>query len=335
MSRILVIIIGVLAFLVQLQAIHVLFGDHPGDGALILFLFWQALAALLTTALYVLAWPTFYAMPTRAPLVHVFLTCLFLPLAGAALFLTEMLVQCFIPLPPDRSHVNRVNTPEFNHHLLPRIAHGVGARLLAKLTTADAPIAGRLSAVISLRSMPLRHSSGMLTTLLGDNSDEVRLLAYGTIDGAEKEIMKQVYAIELTLKESDGQGGSPMLTQYVRLAGLYWELIYQRLVSGEVHHYVLSQVAYYAQKVLERDATHAEMYYLLARCALIRREIGAAEQYLKKAQEMNFPHDRLIPWQAEVAFAKGNYLHISQLLKRLGNSARLPQLQPLLRYWSK
>lgn len=334
MSRLFVIIVGVLAFLVQLQSLHILMGPNPGDGMLIQYLFWQMVAALFITALYVLVWPSFFSMPSRSPLIHVFLTCWFLPVAGAALFLTEMLVQLFLKLPPDRSHLGAVNTPEFNHHLLPNIVHGVGARLLAKLTTSDAPLSGRLSAVISLRSMPLRHTSAMLLDLLADSSDEIRLLAYGTLDNAEKIIMKQVYEIEKELKLTE-QNGPYTLKRRVRLAELYWELIYQHLVSGEVRTHVLGQVVSYAQQVLKQDASMAEMYYLLGRCALIRREVVAAEQFFQMAEKHLFPHDRLVPWLAEVAFAKGQYQRIPNMLKALGNSARLPQLQPLLRYWSK
>ena len=329
-----VILLGVLSLLAQVLAFHGLVEPGPGEMPLLVFLLEQALAAALTTACYAMVWPSFYAMPARAPLLHVFLTCWFLPLAGAAIFLAEMLVQRFVPLPLDRSHLGRVDTPEFNHHLLPHIAHGVGARLLAKLTTADAPLSSRLSAVISLRSMPLRHTSGRLTELLGDGSDEIRLLAYGAIDGAEKDIMKQIFEIESVLKGDDAQE-STVMTKWMRLAELYWELIYQNLVMGEVHQYVLAQVVDYAQRVVQRDGNRTEMYYLLARCALIRREIAAAEQYLGFAQTGGFPKDRLIPWQAEVAFHRGDYRSIPSLLKKLGDGARLPQLQPIQRYWSR
>ena len=101
-----------------------------------------------------------------------------------------------------------------------------------------------------------------------------------------------------------------------------------------MRNHVLSQVALYAKGALQRDASVAEMYYLLGRCSLIRREILAAEQYFSKAQRCHFPHDRLVPWLAEVAFAKGEFQRIPAILKTLGDSARLPQLRPLLRYWT-
>ena len=325
------IILGFLAFLFQGLALHALMGPPAGVDVLLVFFFWQACASLLTTIFYAVLWPEFFSLPGRASLLHVFLTCQFLPVAGALLFLTEMAVHRFLKPLPDHGYLGAADTPEFNHHLLTRITHGVGSRLLAKLTTTEAPLASKLSAVVTLRSMPLRYSGQMLSDLLADSNDEVRLLAYGTMDGAEKEVMKQIYEIHHQLASLPA--GQPPVQLWMRMAELYWELIYQNLVTGEVRQHTLTQIAHFAHQVLDRSPEEAEMWFLLGRCALLHRDYGTAENHFLHAQRLNYPQDRLLPWLAEVAFLKGELHRIPYLLSGLRNSARMPQLQPLLRYW--
>ncbi len=326
------IILGLLAILAQGMAVHTLVVSLPGGvGPLLTFFFWQGWAALLTTFFYAALWPAFFALPKRTSLLHVFLTCLFLPVAGALLFLTEMAVHRFLKPLPDHGYLGVVDAPEFEHHLLNRITYGVGSRLLAKLTTADAPLSSKLSAVVTLRSMPLRYSGQMLSDLLADSNDEVRLLAYGTMDEAEKAVMKQIYEIHHQLAALPA--GQHPVQLWIRMAELYWELIYQNLVTGEVRRHTLTQIAHFAHQVLDVSSGEAGMWFLLGRCALLHQDYGTAENHFLRAQQLNYPQDRLLPWLAEVAFLKGELHRVPLLLKGLRNSARMPQLQPLLRYW--
>ena len=46
------------------------------------------------------------------------------------------------------------------------------------------------------------------------------------------------------------------------------------------------------------------------------------------------PSERLVPWLAEVAFLRGDYDRVSQLLASLRNASSLPMLNPVVRYWS-
>jgi hypothetical protein len=62
------------------------------------------------------------------------------------------------------------------------------------------------------------------------------------------------------------------------LADLYWELIYQNLVQGDVYRYTASQVERYASAALEIDDSNAALVH--ARPALTRNAPAEAREFL-------------------------------------------------------
>jgi hypothetical protein len=68
------------------------------------------------------------------------------------------------------------------------------ARLRAQLGNTRAPLPERMTALVAMQSMPTRTASPVLRELLADSTDDIRPLAYGMLDGAEKQLTQKILA---------------------------------------------------------------------------------------------------------------------------------------------
>jgi hypothetical protein len=85
-------------------------------------------------------------------------------------------------------------------YLVSRVTHGGGARLQARLVNTRVASDDRLSALVAIQGMPTRTTGTLLRELLADPLEDVRLIAYGTLDKAENEIMQQIFEASNTLQ---------------------------------------------------------------------------------------------------------------------------------------
>ena len=303
---------------------------------------WQAVAALLTGGFMAWVLPASYR-PRRHVFWHVAAIAFFLPVAGMVVMTGVLLMGYLFPPPRAPVAAGRVHAPGFVSHLMTRVRHGAGVRLRARLRNVQGERDDRVAALISVQALPSRVTSEIARDLLGDPVEEVRLLAYGILDGLEKRIMQQIFAMrerhEAAPDDDERAHASRCLAQ------LYWELIYQNLVRGEVLRFTLERVEQFARETLEQHEDDASMWYLLGRCALLRENPDLAEMHLRQAQFHSFPTERLLPWLAEAAFQKRRYDRVSQLLGGLGagaagakgasHAAGSPVVQPTVRFWTR
>lgn len=300
---------------------------------------WQAVAALLAGGFMICVLPASYR-GRRGAFWHIALITFFLPGAGLTVVLGVLLIGYLFPPPREALAAGQVTPPGFISHLVARVRHGAGMRLRARLRNVQGERDDRVAALISVQALPSRVTSEIARDLLADPVEEVRLLAYGILDGMEKRITQQIYAMRD--RHAAAQDEDERAHACRRLAELYWELIYQNLVRGEVLRFTLERVEQFARDALEQHEDDASMWYLLGRCALLRETPDAAEMYLRHAQFHNFPTERLLPWLAEAAFQKRRYDRVSQLLGGVGagvagarGSTASPAVQPAVRFWTR
>jgi hypothetical protein len=172
----------------------------------------------------------------------------------------------------------------------------------------------------------------LLRELLADPLEDVRLIAYGTLDHAENEIMQKIFHTGKALEAAADDGERHALNR--RLAELHFELVYQNLVQGAVYRHTLEQADRYARAALATDSSDAALWLIRGRLALAYGKPEEGQACMSRAQELGFPRERLVPWLAEVAFLNGDYREVAALLASLGNAAVLPTLKPVVSYWS-
>ncbi len=324
-----------LAAVVVLQfmaACYVVRGDAARIDPLLPVFAIACVGGLAQALLFYLLLPRAYRTPRGWTLGWLWLSSTFVPLFGGIVVLASCVWAAWFPARDRRRGYGDVPPPQFVSYLMSRVSHGGGARLQARLTNMRVAAPDRLSALVAIQSMPTRTTGTLLRELLADPIEDVRLIAYGTLDRAENEIMQQIFRTSQTLDAA----GEPRERHAIhrRLAELYFELIYQNLVQGAVYRHTLDEADRHARAALETDDSDAPLWLIRGRVALANGRADEAGEYLARAETLGFPRERLVPWLAESAFLRGEYARVRQLLDSLGNAAALPLLKPVARYWS-
>ncbi len=324
-----------LAAVVALQfaaAWRIVHGGMPSVDPLLPVFALACVGGLAQAWLFYLLLPGVYRAPRRWTLVWLWLANTFVPLLGGIVVLTSCIWATCFPARDTTTGYGGVAPPQFVSYLMSRVSHGGGARLQARLTNLRVAATERLSALVAIQSMPTRTTGTLLRELLADPIEDVRLIAYGTLDRAENEIMQQIFRTSQTLDATSQPAERHAVHR--RLAELYFELVYQNLVQGAVYRHTLDEADRHACAALETDDTDAPLWLIRGRVALANGRADEAGQYLARAEALGFPRERLVPWLAESAFLRGDYAQVRQLLDSLGNAAALPLLKPVVRYWS-
>lgn len=324
---------SILAILLQAAAIQVLLAPGEGLDPLQAFVVLQALASLSITLVAGRVISRRYDHTTSWLYFYLFISCLFMPVAGMLTFFTLWLVIALF----DYNHLwlaaaREVPQPEFVPKLVRDMTYGGGTRVRARLENTAGSDTDRMAAMTALQSMPIHLTDQILRRLLGDHKEELRLLAYGLMDKAEKVVMNRIADAQHQLQQTDRPAERGNL--HALLAQLYWELVYQHLVAGDVYHYVLDKVTEHASRRLDLDAGDATMWYLKGRCALLSGQPQQAADYLEQARVHRYPHERLLPWLAEVEFQNRNYSKVREQLARVDNKLAASLLQPNIKYWT-
>lgn len=278
--------------------------------------------------------PPAYREPRGWTLLWLWLACSLVPVLGGVVVLVGCLWAAWFP-GEDRSRgYGEVARPQFVSYLISRVSHGGGARLQARLVNTRVAAQDRLSALVAIQGMPTRTTGALLRELLADPIEDVRLIAYGALDRAENEIMQQIFRTTKLLEQTAEDARQERHAMHRQLAELYFELIYQNLVHGPVYRHTLAQADEHAQAALAIDDSDAALWLIRGRVALVSNNAEEAGRYIAWAQTRGFPRERLVPWLAEIAYLRGEYTRVAELLGSLGNTAAVPILKPLVRYWS-
>jgi polysaccharide biosynthesis protein PelE len=336
MSKPLVLLIGLLAAvvgsIVQYEAIESLFQPAGHVDPLLRFLAWQAVAGFAESITFRSWLPEPYRKPRVVSMLLMWLFCTFVPVFGGVVVLVSCLWARVFPAAKESDQLDDVPGPKFVTYLVSRVSHGGGARLQARLANTKVASTDRLSALVAIQNMPTRTTGTLLRDLLADPLEDIRLIAYGTLDHAENEIMQKIFKTSKALERTGNDAERHALNRM--LAELYFELVYQNLVQGAVYKHTLEQADRYAQVALETDSADAALWLIRGRLALANGKPDDAHAHINRALDLGFPRERLVPWLAEAAFLRGEYSRVSQLLASLGNAASLPTLNPTVKYWS-
>lgn len=205
-------------------------------------------------------------------------------------------------------------------------------RLRTQLTADGVAADDRMSALLSIQEVPASVTADLLRQLLADPLDDIRLLAYGMLDGKEKAISQRLLAEEKTLKEATAD--DERFGAHKRLAELQWELVFQKLVQGDMRLFACRQARTHAQAALNIKSDDAGIWFLLGRVNLVLRDLAAGQQALGRAQQCGLPRTVVIPYLAEYAYAERQFAKIAALYGELTAVPGALQLASSYTYWT-
>ena len=191
----------------------------------------------------------------------------------------------------------------------------------------------RLQALLTLQAVPGRVANPILEDLLGDDTDDVRLLAFGMLDSEEKKISLSIQH-ERTQLETE-------LTAEQRydclrhLAELHWELIYACLAQGELRRHILGQAREYLESALATGVPPSPGLLLLqGRILLAQDEIDAAEEVFSRALAQGLPKVSVIPYLAEIHFLRRQFDRVHELLQQLARLNTAARTTAVVNLWT-
>jgi hypothetical protein len=184
----------------------------------------------------------------------------------------------------------------------------------------NVPANVRMQSLLTLQAVPTRVSNPILEELLGDSTDDVRLVAFGMLDAEEKKLSVHIHRErELLARELTPEQRYTCLRH---LAELHWELIYASLAQGELRNHILGQARDYLEKALAVGAQlNSGIWFLKGRILLAHGEVDDAERALQQAVTMGQPKISVLPYLAEIAFRRREFA----LVKNIHARPRLPQ----------
>ncbi|VWC37520.1 transmembrane protein [Burkholderia ubonensis] len=221
--------------------------------------------------------------------------------------------------------------PQFAPHLLATLSYAQEHQVKEGLLNRQAAVGRRVTALVAMQTMPVRAASPILHGLLNDPADDVRLLAYGMLDKSEKRVTQQidVERARLARRLSDDERCRVDKT----LAELYCELVYARLVEGDVYRNALEQGDAHAVCALRHQPLDGALWRLRGRLAFETGRLDDADAMLKKAIDCGFPRMRVLPYLAEIAYLRHDYAAVRRCLD--GLPAVPPhRLAPIADYWN-
>lgn len=315
----------------ELGALGLLFLQSSSVALILAYMGLHGVACALSALAINLVIPAQYRRPRNWLLGYLFCFNFFMPVVGILCATLGILIAVWWPHRPPRQDFDTTTVPRFTTH---RNHEGTGFRggqIRAQLNNDRAPLNGRLKALVAVQDTPARTTGNLLRELLADPTDDVRLLAYGILDGKEKQITQRILHTRNRLQRGVPSGRAASL--HKRIAELYWELIYQNLVQGDMRDFSAQQVREHAAAAQVVRIGDAGIWFLLGRLELQMRDIAAAEVALQQAQVLGFARERLLPYLAELRFQQHRYADVRALFRELIGVPGVPALLPVRHYW--
>jgi hypothetical protein len=325
------VIIGLLGCGFEAASLALLLQDGSGAAVIGLYL----LLHLGSSALFALGlaalMPQQYRQPRKWLLVYLLVFNFFMPLAGLLCTVVALIVGVLWPKDEAADHFDTTDSP---HFVTMRRREGSGFRgnrVRAQLSNLSTPLDERLNALVAIQNTPTHSSGDSLRNLLADPADDMRLLAYGILDGKEKRITQRIVDIRHHLQSVTDPDTGALLHQQV--AELYQELIYQNLVQGDLLKYSCDQMRDHARASLAINGDQPGLEFMLVRLELMSGNAQAAAAALQNAYEHGFSRTRLLPYLAELSYIERDFEQVRRLFIEMAFDPSVSSTPQLHRYW--
>ena len=288
-----------------------------------------AVSVMLSIALYDHL-PARRSTKDLGPILYLGVINFVMPVVGITCVILGYVIARRIPLSKTELPYETVDEPVFAMH---RNREGVGfcgGQVRAQLMSPATPLKLKMSALVSIQDTPARISKDLLRTLMADPADDIRLLAYGILDRKEKLVTQQILELQGELSHAIQEGHWWRL--HAELAELYWELIYQGLVQGDLRLLFLDQVRHHAAQALQiRD--DPGLWFLMVRLELHAGSSEAADNAIRQAARGGFARVRLLPYIAEICFLQKRFDDLPAVLLELAVNGGPATMAPVMDYW--
>ncbi|MGF1686746.1 HEAT repeat domain-containing protein [Photobacterium japonica] len=260
----------------------------------------HALACASFTGVCWLLLPKHYKSPVIPAVSFLFLFNYFLPLIGMIGTTCSLLVALYLPRPQSQvtwQECEKAPLPQNPGEVL-HTQFGTGALREILLHNTDAE--RRSLAVTAIRQLPRQHAVPLLQLALKDLTDDVRLLAYASLEGIETNINESISVLKTQYERESSAVKAHELAQQ------YWELCYLGIAEGILRqHYLQEAEQWLAQSLCLQQTASANL--LLGRVLLELNRAEEAMVALDAALKGGLLLRQVAPYLAEAAYLSGDY----------------------------
>ena len=198
----------------------------------------------------------------------------------------------------------------------------------------DVPSHLRMQSLLTLQAVPSRVSNPILEELLGDDTDDVRLVAFGMLDTEEKKIAREIRQESERLQQA--QMPEARYGCLRQLAELNWELVYASLAQGELRRHILTQAARFADEALALGVSAGSgLVFLRGRIWLEQGNLDAAKLAIEQAVALGQPRTSAWSYLAEVAFLQRDFVAVRQYMQQLSKLNLASRTRAVEDFWTR
>lgn len=326
-----IFLLAAMVVILELAMLLVAIQPATSSGLLTLLIVLHALLCAASAQLMQRMLPSDCREPRLAVVFLFFALAFFIPMAGGVALWLIIFAILRWPALSERQNFQTLNPPEFTlQGDQINVRFGVGG-VRARLADHTASSESRLEALLAIKAMPQRLSSSILRSLLDDPEEDLRLLAYGMLDSEEKNINEQINLALNEYRNTKGQKAGIAR----RLAFLYWELVYQNLVMGDIRRYALKEAGQYADEALAAYPQDAGIWVLQGKIRGACEDWEGAHAAFLQGQHLGYPTARLTPYLAEHAFRQRRFDQVKRLLQSMDSLTVGDVMHPVIHFWAK
>ncbi|MGR5128651.1 hypothetical protein ACPV4R_13380 [Photobacterium swingsii] len=286
----------------------------------------HAIACASFTFLCWILLPKKYKTPVISSVSFLFLFNFFLPLFGMIGTAASLLVALYIP-----RKQSLITWQECEEAPLPQSPGDLsgtqfGAGALREILLHNDDPERRLLAVSAIRHLPKPQAVPLLQLALKDLSDDVRLLAYASLETIESQINEAISLFKGQFQYRE------QASKAYEIAQQYWELCYLGIAEGALRKHYLDQAEHYLT-LANNISPNASSYLLLGRVMLEQQRPKDALQCLTQAMDGGLRVKQVAPYLAEAAYEAGDYetakYYISYFPEQKGE-----KLSQIKEYWA-
>jgi hypothetical protein len=320
-----------LALMLEISGVTTVWKSGSSDSTLFMYLLLHALASLL---LAVASWHFLsgnYRQPRWLITLLFFNFAFFIPVLGLPGIFVAILIAGYRRRTKVHQPFTNLVMPEFVLSLRESEIRFSQGGIKSRLAHSAIPTQQRLQSLLALQGIPARVSSPLLQDMLGDASDDIRLVAYGLLDSREKKITAQIHRELVNLRTAESR--ELRLVGLRHLAELYWEMIYAGLAQGDLRIHALNQALYYADSALKLANQDTGLLFLKGRILLESKSYDEARLILELAMSHGLPESRALPYIVEIAFNRRDFATVQTLLARLSVYQLTPIMKNAIQFW--
>ncbi|MBK6906075.1 MAG: hypothetical protein IPH08_02700 [Rhodocyclaceae bacterium] len=199
--------------------------------------------------------------------------------------------------------------------------------------TSNVPANIRMQSLLTLQAVPKRVANPLLEDLLADDSDDVRLVAFGMLDAEEKKLSVHIQRERRNLEHEMSVDQRYTCLRY--LAELHWELTYTALAQGEMRKYMLGEARRYINEAITlQKIRDPSLTFLRARVLLAQGDLVESEVLLYASLALGQSAGSVRPYLAEMAFRRHDMAAVHLHMNQLDNQALSARVQRAADLWT-